>query len=251
MKTVAMILAAGRGTRLAPLTDSTPKALVKVGGKPMLERVIRLLQAFGIEHFVVNVHHHAQQIVDFLKANNNFGAKIQISDETERLLDTGGAILKATPLFEGFDNILIHNADILDDIDIRRMIDEHTRNHADATLLVGDRKSSRYLYFYKTTMQLAGWQNTKTGETLPSGFVPCTTTTTTIPLAFSGVHIFSTRLLEPLKEYAPGPIFSIIPFYVSLCQKADIKAYLPREKYQWFDIGSIEKLRQAEQQFRH
>ncbi|MBR6195639.1 MAG: NTP transferase domain-containing protein, partial [Prevotella sp.] len=158
----AMILAAGLGTRLKPLTDSMPKALVRVGGQPLLWHVVMKLRAAGYERVVVNVHHFAQQIVDYLAANDNFGIDIRISDETEQLLETGGALKKAQALFDPDEPVLIHNVDILDNVDFdwlrRRHLDDE-----DAVLLVSRRTTQRYLMF-DNAMRLMGWKNTATGE---------------------------------------------------------------------------------------
>ena len=141
----AMIFAAGLGTRLRPLTDTMPKALVRVGGEPLLHRVIMNLKAAGFERIVVNVHHFAEQIVDYLKTNDNFGLDIRISDESDALLDTGGGIRKAAPLFDPSSPILIHNVDIFHNVDLAHFYQE-AANH-DATLLVSKRETSRYLIF--------------------------------------------------------------------------------------------------------
>lgn len=249
MKTVAFILAAGLGTRLAPLTHKIPKALVEVRGIPMLERVIQHLKETGINNIVINVHHHAERIIEFLQENENFGVDITISDETTNLLDTGGAIVKAAPYFMDFDDIIFHNADILTDINLVEMLKYHKSKIADATLLVSHRSSSRYLYFDKDSQRLNGWQNTKDGRTLPTGFRP-ESNSDLRALAFAGVHIFSTKLIKDLKEYAPSEVFSIIPFYADICKERRILGYVPDEKYQWFDIGSLSKLNLAEQNFK-
>ena len=141
----AMIFAAGLGTRLKPLTDHMPKALVPVAGKPILEHVIGKLKSSGFDEVVINVHHFADQIIDFLKAKDNFGIKIWISDETDELLDTGGGIQKAAPYFD--EPFLVHNADILSNVDLKALYDFHRTSGNDATLLVSPRKTVRYLLF--------------------------------------------------------------------------------------------------------
>lgn len=153
-----MIFAAGLGTRLKPLTDNMPKALVPVAGIPMLERVILRLKENGFDNITVNIHHFGQQIIDFLNAHNNFGVQIHISDERDLLLDTGGAIRKARPFLDGNEPFLVHNADILTDIDLRTFYQYHLDNHAEASLLVSKRKTSRYLLFDQH-YQLKGWTN--------------------------------------------------------------------------------------------
>ena len=159
-----MIFAAGLGTRLRPLTDTMPKALVRVGGEPLLWHVIMNLKAGGFERIVVNVHHFADQIIDYLKANSNFGLDIRISDESNQLLDTGGGIRKAAPLFDPSSPILIHNVDILSNTNLAKLYDS-AANH-DATLLVSKRETSRYLIF-DDEMRLREWINVKTGEKKP------------------------------------------------------------------------------------
>ena len=159
----AMIFAAGLGTRLKPLTDTMPKALVKVGGQPLLWHVIQKLKAAGYERIVVNVHHFAQQIVDYLAANDHFGLDIRISDETAGLLETGGGIKKALPLFDPESPILIHNVDILSNVRLDKLYDLAASAAAadasiDALLLVSDRKTKRFLQFDEE-MRLTGWKN--------------------------------------------------------------------------------------------
>ena len=166
-----MIFAAGLGTRLKPLTDHMPKALVPVAGKPMLEHVILKLIASGFDEIVINVHHFAEQIIDFLKEKNNFGIKIWISDETEELLDTGGGIKKASSLLN--EPFLVHNADILSNVDLKTLYDFHIASENDATLLVSPRKTVRYLLFNQTN-RLCGWINKDTLQRwITDGKIPC------------------------------------------------------------------------------
>ena len=141
----AMIFAAGVGSRLRPLTDHTPKALIPVGGKPMLEHVILKLKAAGFDRLVINIHHLGGQIADFLRANDNFGLQIHLSDESDYLLDTGGGIKKATPWLRGDEPFLVHNVDILSDVDLRALYEAHRRSDPLATLLVSRRDTARYL----------------------------------------------------------------------------------------------------------
>ena len=181
----AMIFAAGLGTRLKPLTDTMPKALVPVGGQPLLWHVIMKLKAAGYERIVVNVHHFAQQIIDYLQANANFGLDIRISDERQQLLETGGGIKKALPLFDANAPILIHNVDILSNLDLCAL-------PMDAPLLVvSERKTKRYLQF-DDTMRLVGWKNIETGELKGSEGRS---------LAFSGIHIFHPSLAPLLSDW--------------------------------------------------
>ncbi len=257
----AMIFAAGLGTRLAPITDTIPKALVDVGRKPMLQRVIENIKASGVSKMVINVHYLAQQIVDFLRDNNNFGIDITISDESDLLLDTGGGLLKAAPLLDGDEPILVHNVDILTDLDFKAMEAAHKESGALATLLVKDRKTSRYLLWDKQ-MRLRAWINTKTGQTIPSGGSPAVSAgqQSLTPLAFSGIHIISPKILDDLSLYAStlavecpaGDLgvdvspFGIIPFYLDEALSGkDIHGYLSPTPYRWVDVGSHATLAQA------
>lgn len=244
-----MIFAAGLGTRLAPYTERHPKALVEVDGKPMLEHVIRHVLKIGINDLVVNVHHFPNQIVEFLRQNNNFGANIIISDESALLLDTGGALLHAAPLLKRYDRILIHNADILTDVSLTEMLNFHNRSEGDATLLTFPRKSSRQLYFDTHTNRLIGWRNIKTGQTLPENFSPSGQDQ---ELAFGGVHVISPTIIEELERYAPaGTPFSIIPYYINACSNKKIISFKPSTPFKWFDIGSPEKLELARQKWNY
>lgn len=238
----ALIFAAGLGTRLRPLTDDRPKALVEVAGRPMLEHVIRHLIHYGFTDVVVNIHHFGQQIIDFLAQNNNFGINIHISDERGELLDTGGGILKARALLSDGEPFLVHNADILTDLNLADFYDYHLHHAADASLLVASRKTQRYLVF-DNGGRLQGWENIATGETRPEGFVPGKGQR---QLAFGGVHVISQSIFDALASYTTEHKFSITPFYIDSCKQLKIMGYTPDAAYQWFDIGSPEKLAQAE-----
>lgn len=246
----AMIFAAGLGTRLRPLTDNRPKALVEVAGKKMLERVVTRLVGYGVTQIVVNVHHFGEQIIDFLN-NNDFGAPILISDERDHLLDTGGGLVKAMPLFNDDEPLLLYNADILSDFDIGKMLAFHCQTHADSTILVADRPTSRY-FLFDDDCRLRGWTNVSTGEVIPESISSCVLTLKR--LAFGGVHILSPSIFSHLMMYSrdlPDSVsgkFSITPFYVALCDTLNIRGYVPGERYTWFDVGKIESLRQAEAQ---
>ena len=233
----AMIFAAGLGTRLRPLTDTMPKALVRVGGEPLLHRVILNLKKAGFERIVVNVHHFAEQIVDYLKTNDNFGLDIRISDESDALLDTGGGIRKAAPLFDPSSPILIHNVDILHNVDLAKFYDIAADN--DATLLVSRRDTSRYLIFNEE-MRLNGWINIKTGEVKPPHRV---VEGREAHFAFSGIHVFSPRLFPLMAEWPDK--FGIIDFYLDACQKADIRGYLKTD-LRLLDVGKLDSLVEAE-----
>ncbi|MBR2147636.1 MAG: nucleotidyltransferase family protein, partial [Muribaculaceae bacterium] len=219
----AMIFAAGLGTRLRPLTNDRPKALVEIGGKTMLERVITKLSTTGFDDITINIHHFGEKIIDFLRKNDNFGLNIHISDERDLLLDTGGGILKARHLLDGDEPFLVHNADILTDIDLNAMYQSHLESKAMATVLVKDRKTSRYFVF-DNDHRLQGWINRSTGETRPDGFVH---REGMHELAFGGIHIISPSIFNELEKYSKGqPKFSITPFYVDECHNHLIKGYV-------------------------
>lgn len=236
----ALIFAAGLGTRLRPLTEHQPKALVPVSGVPMLERVILRLKEAGFDEITVNIHHFGQQIIDFLHAKQNFGVNIHISDERDLLLDTGGGILKAKRFMEGEEPFLVHNADIITDIDLNAFYHYHLERKADATLLVSQRETSRYLLF-DADLRLHGWTNKSTGEVLPAEL----NSTSYTPLAFSGVHVISPSIYHWMGQQPWTGKFSIIPFYVNSCSKTYIQGYQPQQM-NFFDVGKIETLQKAE-----
>lgn len=238
----AMIFAAGLGTRLRPLTDNMPKALVPVAGKPMLQHVIERMKAAGFNEITINIHHFGEQIIDFVQANQQFGITIHISDERGELLDTGGGIKKARPFLDGNEPFLVHNADILTDVNLRKLYQHHLTNNADATLLVSQRNTSRYLLFDNDN-RLKGWINKTTGEVKPQGF--SYNENELSELAFGGIHVISPRLFHLLEDEQWQGKFSIIPFYLSICQKARIQGF-STEGYQWFDIGKPDTLALAE-----
>ena len=233
----AMIFAAGLGTRLRPLTDTMPKALVRVGGEPLLHRVIMNLKSAGFERIVVNVHHFAEQIIDYLKTNDNFGLDIRISDESDALLDTGGGIRKAAPLFDPSSPILIHNVDILHNVDLATFY-ESAISH-DATLMVSKRETSRYLIF-NDDMRLRAWININTGEVKPQP----SQSTEGLRAAFSGLHVFSPRLFPLMAEWPDK--FGIIDFYLDACHKADIRGIINTD-LRLLDVGKLDSLSEAEQ----
>lgn len=241
-----MIFAAGLGTRLRPLTDNMPKALVPVAGKPMLERVILKLKESGFCDITVNIHHFGEQIIDFLRANNNFGADIHISDERAMLLDTGGGIKKARPFLDGNEPFLVHNADILSEIDLPAFYCHHLESNAEATLLVSERNTSRYLLFDQEH-NLHGWINKSTGEVKPADFAYHEGAFQ--ELAFGGIHVISPSLFRYMDQEEWTRKFSIIPFYLSVCRKTAIQGY-PLQGFQWFDIGKPETLGMAEEYYR-
>ncbi|MDR1259623.1 MAG: nucleotidyltransferase family protein [Tannerellaceae bacterium] len=240
----AMIFAAGLGTRLKPLTDVMPKALVPVGGKPMLERLILKLKASGFDEVVINIHHLGRQITDFLEANNNFGITIHISDESKYLLDTGGGLKQAAPLLGGGEPFLVHNADILSDVDLTALYRSHDPARAMATLLVSNRTTSRYLMFDREN-KLCGWHNRDTGEV--KSYFPDLSANQYNEYAFGGIHVMSADIFNRMEEWTGK--FSIIDFYISACVKSRIVArFVPGISL--FDAGTPEAIEAARKQLK-
>lgn len=235
----ALIFAAGKGTRLKPFTDHHPKAMAKVNGIPLLERNIKYLQSFGINDFVINVHHFGQQIVDFLKENNNFNAKIEISDEHAELLETGGGLVFARRFLDFGEDFLIMNADILTDMNITEFVNYHQKNKDFATLAVSDRNSSRKLLFNED-MILRGWMNVQSGEQrlaeFNKGFKA---------LAFSGIHCINPEIFNKIKRTGK---FSIMEEYLDLMLTEKIHGY--EHNARLVDVGRPESVLEAEQIFK-
>ena len=240
----AMIFAAGLGSRLKPLTDTMPKALVPVAGCPMLEHVILKLKASGFTEIVINIHHFGEQIIDFLKTNNDFGLTIHISDERDRLLDTGGGIRKARLFFENSgEPFLVHNVDILSDMNLKELYDFHMQSGSVATLLASRRTTSRYLLF-DTDRRLCGWINKDTGQVKPEGFRPDESRYQ--EYAFSGIHVLSPAIFRLLDVPCWEGKFSIMDFYLFTCRQTNFFGY-PVENLQLIDIGKPETLAKAEE----
>ena len=241
----AMIFAAGLGTRLKPLTDTMPKALVPVGGRPLLDINIRRLMAQGYDRFVVNIHHFAQQIVDYVN-EQDYAPLVHFSDESAQLLATGGGLKKAAPLFRDDQPILIHNVDILDNVNYDWFARQHQTDE-DAVLLVSRRKTKRYLLF-DNAMHLMGWKNIETGEIKsPYEYVRRTGLSQhgeeLNMFAFSGIHSFSPRLFSLMERFPDR--FPIIDFYLSVCHRAPIVG-LVKDDLRLMDVGKLETLDQAE-----
>jgi NDP-sugar pyrophosphorylase family protein len=235
----AFIFAAGLGTRLKPLTDTMPKALVPVAGKPLLAHVIEKLKAAGCKKIVINIHHFGQMIMDYVKENNNFGIDIVFSDEREMLLETGGAIKHAVNLL-GDEPFLIHNVDIMSNVDLKALWNEHINSGSAATLLVSKRNSSRALLF-NSEGNLTAWTNKNTGEVkTPYENVEIARLE---EFAFSGIHVFSPELFKYFGEYPEK--FSIIDFYLNTCKAEKIKAFT-QEGLQLLDVGKLDSLEKAE-----
>ena len=232
----AMILAAGLGTRLRPLTNDRPKALVEVAGQTLLEITLRRLREFGIRDVIVNVHHFADKVVAYLKENDNFGMRVEISRE-DILLDTGGGLKKAGWFFDGSaDPFVLHNVDVISTIDLQRMLKFHQDENALATLAVQDRATSRYLLFDEQN-RLCGRRSGREGK--PEIVRPANEM---MALAFSGIHIISPRLLEMLTE---DGVFSIITSYLRLAGTGESVAAFRSDKYYWRDLGKPENVARA------
>ncbi|MBO4760301.1 MAG: NTP transferase domain-containing protein [Bacteroidales bacterium] len=236
----AMIFAAGLGTRLRPLTDTLPKALVPVGGKPLLYHVLMKLKAAGITEFVINVHHFADKIVSYLGENDNFGLDISISDETGGLLETGGGILHARDYLDG--QFLVHNVDILSNLDVAAFAG-NARPEAMATLLVSERTTSRYLLF-DDDMRLKGWTNVSTGEVRSP--YPDLDPASCRRLAFSGIHLVSGEIFDAFGKYGFSGRFPIMDFYLKACRERPVFGAV-QPGLRLMDVGKAETLAKAEE----
>jgi NDP-sugar pyrophosphorylase family protein len=240
----AMILAAGLGTRLRPLTDDRPKALVEINGRTLLEIMLSRLRTFGVHDVIINVHHFADMILNYLKTNDNFGMRIEISRE-EVLLDTGGGLKKAAWFFKdsyghsGKETpFILHNVDVVSTIDLERMRQLHFQTHALATLAVQDRETSRYLLFDERR-ELSG---RRAGRDRPPELVRPAQQLQA--WAFSGIHIISPRLLAMMTE---DGAFSIVTSYLRLAAHGEKILAFSADKYYWRDLGTPEGLAQAAQ----
>ena len=236
----ALILAAGLGTRLGEYTSDRPKALVEVDGHTMLEHQLRHLAAAGFDRFVINIHHFADKVQEYLRQNGNFGLDITLSDESSLLLDTGGGIRKAMHLLQDDSPLLVHNVDIFSDTDLKSLYETHMESGADATLLTARRSTSRYLYF-NNNGALCGWSNEKTGEVRSplSDFDK----TKYIPYAFQGIHVISKSVL-PLLDAIPEQRFGITDFYVGNAGSLNLQM-VESDPLQWVDAGKPETLSKA------
>lgn len=234
----ALILAAGVGSRLKPLTDATPKALIPVGGIAMLERALVRLKAAGVKSFVVNAHHHPQKVADFCAdLSRRHGVPVSVSREDDLLLDTGGAIKKASALLKGREPFFVHNADVLTDLDLRALLKAHKDTGALATLAVRERESGR-AYLFDAKGRFAGHDRGEGRITWAKGQVP-----NPARLPFDGVHLISPELLDKITE---GGVFSITKTYLRLAAAgADLRAFRS-DQWAWHDIGTVEKLAAAE-----
>lgn len=236
----AMILAAGLGTRLRPLTDTIPKALIEVGGVPMLERVARRLVAAGADRLIVNLHHHADRVERFL-AEADLGAEVAISREPERPLGTGGGLARAAPLFRGGRSFLLHNVDVVSDLDLEALHAAHRAGEAMATLAVSRRETSRRLLFDATG--LLGWENAETGESKevrdPAGPIE--------RWPFAGVHAIAPRIFDWMPATGAAVIepFSIVEVYLRASSEGERIVPWDAGEATWMEVGDPERLERA------
>ncbi len=233
----ALVFCAGLGTRLRPLTNECPKAMVLLNGVPLIGLQIQKLKKAGITEIVVNVHHYAELIKAYIR-ENDWGIPVHISDESDLLLDTGGGLKKAAEFLQSEEAFLVHNVDIFSDIDIEGFINKHKHANALATLAIRNRKTSRYLLF-DDGFQLSGWKNIKTEEQI----LTSKKSTGLNEFAFSGIHVISSEIFDLLPE--ADHAYSIIPIYLELSKKYKIIG-VPHNEDNWIDVGTPEKLRQAE-----
>lgn len=249
----AMIFAAGLGTRLKPITDTLPKAMVPVCGKPLIEHVSRKLLSFGIDEVVVNVHHFADKIEDWIASQDYM--QMQVSDERKMLLETGGAVLHARQYLEGCGHFLIHNVDIMSNADLK-WLESKVADDALATLMVSDRPTKRFLLFHPETMRLVGWHNTDTGDySLADKTMKVEDC---LAYGFSGIHIMSDKVFDLMDQYVAerglpvdpeaGVRFPIMSFYLWAAMKTPIYGVVA-ENLDFLDVGKLDTLKQAEEMF--
>ena len=248
-----MIFAAGLGTRLKPLTDTLPKALVPLAGKTLLQWQIEKLKAAGITDIVINIHHFPDMIINYLKENDNFGCNILVSDERDMLLETGGGLRKAEALLSSGvqefrssgEGILICNVDILSNIDIPTLLQAYNPEEM-GIVVVSQRDTQRYLLFNEEN-RLCGWTNIATGEVRPASFASSPNSLIASQLAFSGMQVLSPRIFDCMDDIVEqkGEKFSLIDLYLNIAEKEILRAYIP-ENYHMMDVGKINQLSEAE-----
>lgn len=236
-----MLFAAGLGTRLKPITNNKPKALVELNGKPLIWYAIQYLQNAGVNRIVVNIHHFAEQVKKYCE-NAKFKAEIIFSNESEKLLDTGGGIKKADSLFSKKNDIIVFNTDIITDISIKKLLNIHKKNKNLSTLSVSNRQGNRKLLFDKEN-KLTGWRNIQTQEYIKTSRFE----ETHYEASFSGLHIISPQIFELMPK---DDVFSIIQLYLKLSDKHRIEAFIQKNNY-WFDIGTAERLKIATEKLKN
>jgi MurNAc alpha-1-phosphate uridylyltransferase len=233
----ALILAAGLGTRLKPLTNNKPKALVEINGTPLIEYAIMHLKYYGVNDIIINIHHLGEQLIAFVKQKKSFGINIQFSDERAELLDTGGAIVKAKDFFDN-DDFLVYASDVITNFSISDFIAEHKSQQNLASLAVKKRETTRSLLF-DANMHLCGWRNNANGETIESRNI-----SGTADFGFSGIHCISPRIFEFLPKSGP---FSITQWYLKLAEENIINGF-NQSAYPWYEFGRLERLKATEKQ---
>ncbi len=238
----ALLFAAGLGTRLKEHTQNRPKALVVLAGKPLLQHAIEHLIQNEVTDITINVHHYAEQVISFIEENHSFGINIQISDERDQLLDTGGGLKNAASILSGNEPILIYNVDVISNLDLKILLNYHQEQKALATLVVRSRDTSRYLMFDKN-LQMAGWKNFSSGETRISRKEFFSEAQ---PFAFSGIHLIQPELLQLITEVGKFPIMDL---YLRLAKNHSIKAFIDHSTV-WMDLGKPEQLQLAEKIYR-
>ena len=251
----AMIFAAGLGTRLKPLTDTLPKALVPLAGKTLLQWQVEKLKAAGITDIVVNVHHFPDMIIDYLRQHDYFGCTIQVSDERDMLLETGGGLRKAEAMFRSSgvqefrsseEGILVCNVDILSNIDIPTLLQAYNPEEM-GVVVVSERDTQRYLLFDEEN-RLCGWTNIATGEVKGEEAIRRLGDEAMKKLAFSGMQVLNPRVFDCMDEIVEkkGEKFSLIDLYLNIAEKEILRAYIP-ENYRMMDVGKIAQLSEAEE----
>jgi NDP-sugar pyrophosphorylase family protein len=234
----AMILAAGLGTRLQPLTDNLPKALVKIRDKTLLEIAINNLVKNRFDKIIINVHYFAEHVINFIE-QNNFDADISISDERDKLLDTGGGLKKASRFFNDGKPFLLYNVDIISNLNLQTLYHANIKSNSIATLTVRKRESSRYLLFNSENV-LCGWKNTKTGELISSCNIDMLD-----EFAFSGIHIIDPKIFSLMPD---DDVFSMIDLYLNIMRENKIIAHIDNDSF-WLDVGTSESLKIAEENY--
>ncbi len=234
-----MILAAGLGTRLQPITEKLPKALVPFQGKPMIYHVIEKMKSFGIKRIVVNTHHHREKIIEYF-FNNDFGIEIIISDEKEEHLLTGGGIKRAAEYFGDYEHVLVHNADIFSSLDYSDLIESHLLNKSEVTLSVRNKNDDR-VFCFDSDMRLTGWKNKITGEKKISLFRD-----NSLEYGFTGIYSLSKKAISELPQERK---FSIVDFLLEYTKSEHVIGFVDKSEY-WFDLGSVEKIKNAESYFK-
>lgn len=236
----AMILAAGIGKRLRPLTDTIPKPLIPINGKPLIEYVVDQLKLYGVAQIVVNVHHHSQKMIQFFKDNNNFGLEVEFSDESQQLMNTGGGIVKAKHFFSKKEPFLVYASDVITNLNLDKMLAFHKENKSLVTLAVKDRETTRSLIF-NSEMQLCGWRDNISGEE-----IQCRSIDNEISLGFSCAHIIEPELFDLVTEQGA---FNITDMYLRLASKHTIKGFRHDNDY-WLEFGRYENIESTAKQLK-